>query len=181
MNKLIAASLISTGLAASPEIGCYRFSESGVGFKAEAQIELKSEGLLDFSVAFSMMDMNLNKVCKDEKYVYDASTMTMTVASEITPCIKELQDLVAGAIQPPILMKYETADKSLNTEIVIPIKLVKAECSAVTTPAPGVPTTTAGSANKPAGRSGTGSNGNGVGSVGIISTLVMTGLLMVVF
>ena len=130
MFKLASAAVLTSAtLADKPELGCYGFSLETELFKAKAQIEIKTDSTLDFSVRLTLPQMPpIDKLCPDEVFTFDPSTSTMWVGQSLTPCVQDLKNSLNGVVETPIPVKYDASDKSLNAEIVMPVKMTKVKC-----------------------------------------------------
>ena len=141
MLKLAATAATLSTIAATPETGCYFYTipaESGLSVKA--QIDIKNESSMDFSVYFDVPAMGLadtTVVCLNEPYEWNVATSTMIVGKALSPCLAALQKMTNNAVVTPLSMVYDAELNSLSTTIVIPITITKAsECQSFTVTAP---------------------------------------------
>ena len=138
---LVSGSLLCSG--AGPETGCYFYELPSKINKVKAQLEIKSDTIMEFSVAFDAPKLNLPAntiVCQDEPYRFDTATSEMIVGEGVlSPCLQTLKSYTRGVVKTPLRIKWNPAEKVLTTAIVIPLRIPKAaNCIQFATPTPSI-------------------------------------------
>ncbi len=113
-----------------PETGCYFYELISKINKVQAQLEIKSDSIMEFSVAFDAPKLNLPAntiVCRDEPFRFLPETSEMIVGEgDLSPCLQTLQSYTRGAVKTPLRIKWIPEEKILSTTIVIPLRIPKA-------------------------------------------------------
>ena len=142
MNNLYKIALLSHASVFAtdlPEIGCYFYELPSKINKVQAQLEIKSETTMEFSVAFDAPKLNLPAntiVCRDEPFRFVTETSEMIVGEgSLSTCLQTLKDYTRGVVKTPLRIKWIPEEKILSTTIVIPLRIPKAaHCVQFATP-----------------------------------------------
>jgi hypothetical protein len=141
MFKLFASvAVLGVANASGPELGCYFYQLPSEVNKVQAQLEIKSDSVMEFAVAFDAPKLKLPQktiVCSNEPYRFDTTTSEMVIGeTDLSACLQSLKDYTRGAVKTPLRVKWSAENKTLSTRIVIPLAIPKAEnCVQFTTTA----------------------------------------------
>ena len=145
--RTCAIALVSSSFlcqaSTGPELGCYFYEFPSKINKVKAQLEIKSENVMEFSVAFDAPKLNLPSntiVCENEPFRYDAATSSMIVGEgDLSPCLQTLKSYTRGVVKTPLTINWIPTEKVLATTIVIPLRIPKTpNCVQFVTPSPSV-------------------------------------------
>ena len=183
MIKIAVATLVAASTATGPQKGCFGLDLTP-DVPAKAQVEIKADSTLDFSVVISdPLPFALSEVCRNEKFAFDPMTSTLIVGQELSPCLAALMNTV-NAVVPvmtaPFVIKFDSQANTLSMNIVIDLIMNKWETcrnlvEPVTTTAGPDGTSAAATTAGPASRYG--SPGNGAGAFGAV-TAILLGAIM---
>ena len=113
-----------------PETGCYFYQLPSKINMVQAQLDIKADSTMEFSVAFNAPKRNLPEktiVCRNETFRFEAETSEIIVGEGVlSPCLQSLKSYTQGLVNPPLRIKWIPEEKILSGTIVIPLRIPKA-------------------------------------------------------